>query len=153
MKIGELAKSTQTQVETIRYYEREGLLPSPLRSEGNYRIYGPEHAARLSFIRNFRSLDMTLNEIRTLLAFKDAQQGDCDGVNELIDTHMAHVASRIKELRTLERQLKELRETCMEARATNQCGILAELSAHPRQATLKSKSVSGHIGGLHSKSL
>ena len=153
MKIGELAKSTQTQVETIRYYEREGLLPSPLRSEGNYRIYGPKHVARLSFIRNCRSLDMTLNEIRTLLAFKDAQQGDCDGVNELIDTHMAHVASRIKELRKLERQLKELRETCMEARATNQCGILAELSAHPRQATLKSKSVSGHIGGLHSKSL
>ena len=153
MKIGELAKSTQTQVETIRYYEREGLLPSPLRSEGNYRIYGPEHAARLSLIRNCSSLDMTLNEMRTLLAFKDAQQGDCDGVNELIDTHMAHVASRIKELRTLERQLKELRETCMEARATNQCGILAELSAHPRQATLKSKSVSGHIGGLHSKSL
>jgi len=153
MKIGELAKSTQTQVETIRYYEREGLTTSQLRSEGNYRIYGPEHAARLSFIRNCRSLDMTLNEIRTLLAFKDAQQGDCDGVNELIDTHMAHVASRIKELRKLERQLKELRETCMEARATNQCGILAELSAHPRQATLKSKSVSGHIGGLNSKSL
>jgi len=153
MKIGELAKSTQTQVETIRYYEREGLLPSPLRSEGNYRIYGPEHAARLSFIRNCRSLDMTLNEIRTLLAFKDAQQGDCDGVNELIDTHIAHVASRIKELKALERQLKELRQTCTESKETNQCGILAELSAHPRQATLKSKSVSGHIGGLHSKSL
>ncbi len=75
MKIGELAKSTQTQVETIRYYEREGLLPTTVRSEGNYRIYGPDHAARLSFIRNCRSLDMTLNEIRTLLTFKDAPQG------------------------------------------------------------------------------
>lgn len=153
MKIGELAKSTQTQVETIRYYEREGLLPSPLRSEGNYRIYGPEHAARLSFIRNCRSLDMTLNEIRTLLTFKDAPQGDCAGVNELIDTHMAHVAARIKELRTLERQLKELRETCIEARETNQCGILAELSARPRRAISRSKSASGHIGGTHRKLL
>ncbi|PUE61749.1 Cd(II)/Pb(II)-responsive transcriptional regulator [Limnohabitans sp. Rim8] len=148
MKIGELAKTTHTQVETIRYYEREGLLPETVRTEGNYRIYSPDHATRLSFIRHCRSLDMTLNEIRTLLTFKDAPQGDCAGVNELVDAHIAHVASRIKELKALERQLKELRQTCTESKETNQCGILAELSVPPRKSAAL-KSIAGHISGTH----
>ena len=58
MKIGELATLTRTQVETIRYYEREGLLPAAPRSDGNYRIYGPEHAERLAFIRQCRALSI-----------------------------------------------------------------------------------------------
>ncbi|BDU56029.1 MULTISPECIES: Cd(II)/Pb(II)-responsive transcriptional regulator [unclassified Limnohabitans] len=148
MKIGELAKTTHTQVETIRYYEREGLLPETVRTEGNYRIYSPDHATRVSFIRHCRSLDMTLNEIRTLLTFKDAPQGDCAGVNELVDAHIAHVASRIKELKALERQLKELRQTCTESKETNQCGILAELSVPPRKSAAL-KSIAGHISGTH----
>ena len=148
MKIGELAKTTHTQVETIRYYEREGLLPETVRTEGNYRVYSPDHATRLSFIRHCRSLDMTLNEIRTLLTFKDAPQGDCAGVNELVDAHIAHVASRIKELKALERQLKELRQTCTESKETNQCGILAELSVPPRESAAL-KSIAGHISGTH----
>lgn len=148
MKIGELAKTTHTQVETIRYYEREGLLPETVRTEGNYRIYSPDHATRVSFIRHCRSLDMTLNEIRTLLTFKDAPQGDCAGVNELVDAHIAHVASRIKELKALERQLKELRQTCTESKETNQCGILAELSVPPRKSAAL-KSIARHISGTH----
>ena len=67
MKIGELAEATGTQIETIRYYEREGLLPEPGRSTGNYRIYDRVHADRLSFIRHCRALDMNLDEIRVLL--------------------------------------------------------------------------------------
>ena len=148
MKIGELAKTTHTQVETIRYYEREGLLPETVRTEGNYRVYSPDHATRLSFIRHCRSLDMTLNEIRTLLTFKDAPQGDCAGVNELVDAHIAHVASRIKELKAVERQLKELRQTCTESKETNQCGILAELSVPPRKSAAL-KSIAGHTSGTH----
>jgi DNA-binding transcriptional MerR regulator len=61
MKIGELARLAGTNVETIRYYERDGLLPETSRSEGNYRIYGETHVQRLSFIRRCRSLDMTRN--------------------------------------------------------------------------------------------
>jgi DNA-binding transcriptional MerR regulator len=72
MKIGELARLVGTNVETIRYYERDGLLPEISRTEGNFRIYGEAHAERLSFIRNCRSLDMTLDEIRVLLRFKDS---------------------------------------------------------------------------------
>jgi DNA-binding transcriptional MerR regulator len=69
MKIGELAILTHTPVETIRYYEREGLLPEAARTGGNYRIYDQAQAARLSLIRHCRGLDMTLDEIRTLLRF------------------------------------------------------------------------------------
>ena len=67
INIGALAKRTQCQAETIRYYEREGLLPPPARSQGNYRQYDTTHVERLSFIRHCRSLDMTLDEIRALL--------------------------------------------------------------------------------------
>ncbi|MDO9091060.1 MAG: Cd(II)/Pb(II)-responsive transcriptional regulator [Rubrivivax sp.] len=128
MKIGELATATQTQVETVRYYEREGLLPQAPRSEGNYRIYGPEHAERLGFIRHCRSLDMTLDEIRVLLRFKDSPSEDCRDVNALLDEHIGHVAARIRELRVLEKQLKALREQCVVAQDAGHCGILSGLS-------------------------
>ena len=67
IKIGELARRTECQVETIRYYEKEGLLPEPTRSRGNYRLYGEAQVERLQFIRHCRSLDMTLGEVRALL--------------------------------------------------------------------------------------
>lgn len=128
MKIGELARMTGTQVETIRYYEREGLMAAPARTEGNFRIYADAHAKRLSFIRHCRSLDMTLNEIRELLRFKDAPTENCGDVNMLLDAHIGQVAARIRELRALEKQLKSLRERCREARDAARCGILKELS-------------------------
>ncbi|HWS06103.1 MAG TPA: Cd(II)/Pb(II)-responsive transcriptional regulator, partial [Burkholderiaceae bacterium] len=110
MKIGELARLAGTNVETIRYYERDGLLPVPARSEGNYRIYGDAHVQRLSFIRRCRSLDMTLDEIRVLLHFKESPQENCADVNRLLDRHIGHVAQRMQELQELESQLKDLRE-------------------------------------------
>jgi Cd(II)/Pb(II)-responsive transcriptional regulator len=128
MKIGELAKATHTQVETIRYYEREGLLPKTVRTEGNYRIYGVEHLDRLSFIRNCRGLDMTLDEIRALLGYKDSPPDDCSDVNVLIDEHIEHVAVRIKELKQLQKQLIELRKSCSGIGSVDQCGVLTELS-------------------------
>jgi DNA-binding transcriptional MerR regulator len=75
MRIGELAQTSGTPIETIRFYEREGLLPAAARTEGNYRIYTPQHADRLGFIRQCRSLDMTLDEVRVLLRFKDQPTG------------------------------------------------------------------------------
>lgn len=131
MKIGELATAARTQVETIRYYEREGLLPPAPRSEGNYRIYGPAHAERLGFIRHCRSLDMTLEEIRVLLRFKDSPGEACGDVNSLLDEHIAQVGSRIRELKRLEQQLKALRAQCPDVRKAGDCGILAELAHGP----------------------
>ena len=127
MKIGDLARATLCPVETIRYYEREGLLPTPSRSSGNYRLYGPVHADRLRFIRNCRSLDMTHDEIRALLAFRDGPGEKCAEVNTLLDEHIGHVAHRIKELRLLERQLKELRSQCLGVRTNRDCAILQSL--------------------------
>ena len=77
MKIGALAVATATQIETIRFYEREGLIPTPGRSAGNFRLYDDSHVQRLVFIRRCRGSDMALDEIRTLLHFIDRPGADC----------------------------------------------------------------------------
>jgi Cd(II)/Pb(II)-responsive transcriptional regulator len=128
MKIGDLAQMTFCPVETVRYYEREGLLPAPARSSGNYRLYGPQHVERLRFIRHCRSLDMTHDEIRALLAFRDGPDKSCDAVNVLLDEHIGHVAQRIRDLRALERELKNLRGQCQTARAVRDCRIMQSLA-------------------------
>jgi len=150
MKIGELARLTGTAVETIRFYEREGLLPEAARTSGNYRVYGDDQAERLAFIRRCRSLDMTLDEIRALLVFKAAPQENCQGVNELLDEHIGHVARRIEELRSLEGQLRQLRHQCHDGDAADGCGILKGLSeglATP--ADTSDTPVSRHVHGTH----
>jgi Cd(II)/Pb(II)-responsive transcriptional regulator len=151
MKIGELAALTNTQVETIRFYERENLLAEPARSEGNYRIYDSAHTERLSFIRHCRGLDMTLDEIRVLLRFKDAPTENCLEVNELLDEHIGHVAERIRELRQLEKQLKSLREACIGGQDAEHCGILNELTEIAKKP-VASNGRDGHVCGSHSGS-
>jgi len=147
MKIGELATATTTPVETIRYYEREGLLQQAPRSEGNYRIYGPLHAERLAFVRHCRTLDMTLDEIRVLLRFKDEPHAPCGEVNALLDEHIGHVGKRIGELRQLERQLKALRAQCAGVHEAAQCGILNGLAQPGSPPNLKS--AAAHVPGAH----
>ena len=131
LKIGELAKMTGSQVETVRYYEREGLLPAPHRSEGNYRLYDLMHVEHLQFVLRCRSLDMTLNEIRELLKFRDSPEQNCGAVNELLDHHIEHVTSRITELQSLEKQLKKLRMLCGRSQKAKDCQILQGLSELP----------------------
>ncbi len=148
MKIGELAQLTGTSIETIRFYEREELLPHPKRTSSNYRIYDGKHADCLAFIRHCRSLDMTLDEIRALLRFKEAPHQNCSGVNELLDEHIGHVAQRIRELRSLEKELKLLRTQCTEAQATKDCGILKELSESASNSTPAARG-HRHVHGAH----
>ena len=152
MKIGELAGASGASVETIRFYEREGLLPQAQRTDGNYRIYGQDHAERLAFIRNCRNLDMTLNEIRALLRFKEEPTENCGEVNTLLDEHIGHVANRIRELKALKKNLKVLRMQCREANASKDCGILNGLSdaaqPAPRKSPQKSPSPQ-HVHGSH----
>jgi len=124
MKIGALAEATGTPVETIRFYEREGLLPPPARAENNYRLYLPAHVERLAFIRQCRNLDMTLDEIRAPIQLREAPSQDCGEINTLLDEHIGHVAQRIRELRVLERDLKALRARCTSPHAVADCGIL-----------------------------
>ncbi len=146
LKIGELAKRTGCPVETIRYYEREALLAAPRRSEGNYRLYDDAHAERLQFIRHCRSLDMTLDEIRSLLEFSDDPQRNCGDVNLLLDKHIEHVAHRIHELKSLQAQLKQLRSTCRTAQAVKDCGILQGLAQGEDSGA---RNLGTHGGGCH----
>jgi Cd(II)/Pb(II)-responsive transcriptional regulator len=129
MKIGELAVQGGCDVQTVRYYEREGLLPAARRADNNYRHYTTEHADHLSFIRHCRSLDMPLDDIRSLLRFRDAPPDDCAAVNALLDTHIEQVARRIHDLRALERGLRELRAHCLSRHSIDEWGILKELDS------------------------
>jgi Cd(II)/Pb(II)-responsive transcriptional regulator len=146
LKIGELAERTGCLVETIHYYERKGLLPEPVRSKGNYRLYNEEHAEQLRFIRHCRSLDMALDEIRVLLAFRSTPEENCMDVNVLLDKHIGHVADRIEELQGLETQLQELRRKCRQSSAAKDCGILQELAAGEEA---QARNLGSHGGGCH----
>lgn len=129
MKIGELAAKVGCLVETVRYYERSGMLPCPVRSAGNYRLYGAAHQERLTFIRHCRSLDMSLEEIRILLAIRDDPERDCGEVNTLLDNHVTEVANRIAQLGQLQSQLLSLRSACRTVSQVKSCGILQDLAS------------------------
>jgi len=146
MKIGELAAATGTPIETIRYYEREGLLPAPDRTVGNFRIYDETHLSRLEFVRHCRALDMNLDEIRVLLEFRAGSQGDCGEVNALLDEHIGHVQQRIRELRRLDKDLRALRDLCKVAQEPSRCGILKGLS---KTAPADAARGASHVGHVH----
>lgn len=148
MKIGELAQKAGCQVETVRYYEREGLLPAPARSEGNYRLYGAQHLERLVFIRNCRTLDMTLEEIKQLLALRDLPHESCAGINSLVDEHIEHVEARISSLMALREQLTELRDRCNGPQEAEDCGILRQLNVSGGVQPLPDDGHS-HVGKSH----
>lgn len=129
MKISELSQATGVDVETIRYYEKAGLLPEPAREANGYRHYGPAHLERLAFVRHCRALDMPLADVQRLLDVVDGtpdQQGDIDA---LIEGQLKRVRARLKSLRALERQLAQLRDSCDANHAAHECGILHELVA------------------------
>ena len=128
MKIGELAQAARCSVETIRYYEKEGLLPVPGRTTGNYRCYDGAHLTRLRFIRNCRALDMTHEEVRALLELADQPAASCRVADQLVQEHMAHVDVRIAELLQLRQQLGVLRHRCRRENTVEDCGILQELA-------------------------
>jgi len=128
MRIGELAKVAGCQAETVRFYEQKGLLPPPVRSEANYRLYDATHAARLHFIRRCRALGMSLDEVQVLLDFHDHPDRPCGGVDELVDQHIAQVDRQIAELSTLRSELSRLRAQCDSTRRAASCEILRQLA-------------------------
>ena len=151
LKIGQLAAATGTQAETIRYYERQGLLPMPARTQSNYRAYDASHVERLAFIRHCRCLDMTLDEIRALLQYKDAPAETCEPVDALLDRHIGHVATRIAELKALEQELHSLRRQCAAGRPVADCGILngLEEAAREHHHGASGRGHAAHVQGTH----
>ena len=129
MLIGELHQASGVGIETIRYYEKAGLLPAPARTGNGYRNYGPAHLERLSFIRHCRALDLPLPEIKQMLDFLAHPKADCGDINRLIDEQLARVRMRLKAMRALEKQLSQLRAHCEAGHTAAECGILHELAA------------------------
>lgn len=129
MKIGELAKAANCTTDTVRFYEKEGLLPPPERTRANYRSYTRAHVERLRFVRNCRALDMTHDEVRALLSASDEPGLGCGTINSLLDEHIAHVDERIAELVHLREQLGSLRARCAGEAAVKECGILQGLTS------------------------
>lgn len=110
--IGELSKQTGCHIETIRYYERIGLLARPPRTEGGHRIYDNEQLKRLVFIRRSRELGFSLEEIRTLLRLVDGKRYTCQEVKRLTDRHLADVTKKISDLRKLQKTLRTISSQC-----------------------------------------
>ena len=104
--IGELSQQTGCRVETIRYYEKVGLIPEPARTEGGHRIYESAHVQRLSSIRRCRSLGFTIEEIRELLGLVDAGNYTCADAQEIGNRHLQAVRVKLKELQMLEAVLE-----------------------------------------------
>ena len=153
MKIGELAKIAHCTTETIRFYEKEGLLPEADRTEANYRSYAARHVERLRFIRNCRALDMTHDEIRALLRLTDVPADGCGAINALIDEHIGHVETRLAQLASLRQALLDLRAHCNGEAETGACGILRELAQPADEEaggeTSETGATSVHVGGAH----
>lgn len=143
MKIGELARIGNCTPDAIRLYEKEGLLPPASRTEANYRTYNEAHVERLRLIRNCRALDMTHDEVRTLLSTNDTRSTDCCPINTLFDEHIDQVGARIDELVKLRDELLTLRRKCRGQQAANTCGILRELTSRKTAAPKAKKS---HLG-------
>ena len=110
--IGSLSKQTGCNIETIRYYEREGLLPNPPRTDGGHRMYDDEHLKRLTFIRRSRELGFTLEEVRGLLRMVDGEHYTCAEVKTLTLDHLKDVRGKLADLKKLEKVLKQLADQC-----------------------------------------
>ena len=119
LTIGHLARRTGTKVETIRFYEKSGLLPLPLRTHGNYRAYEQAHLNRLSFIRRARDLGFSLDQIRTLLTLADDRTRSCVAVDAIANEHRIKIEQKICDLLALKAELDRVIDQCG-------CGIVAD---------------------------
>lgn len=112
LTIGKLAEATGVHLETVRYYERIGLVPEPARTAGGYRSYGSEHTRRLSFIRRARELGFGIEDIKALLTLAEPGRGSCADVQTLTKVHLDDVRAKIADLQRLERILAKTVDQC-----------------------------------------
>lgn len=128
MKIGALAQRADVGIDTIRYYEREGVIPPPLRRESGYRQYGDDDVVRLRFVRRAKQLGFTLPEIRELLDLTASAADDMAGLNSRAQAKLDDVNGRIDELVRMRDALQQLVEACPGHGALECCPIMAALS-------------------------
>jgi DNA-binding transcriptional MerR regulator len=129
LAIGDLARATNTKVETIRYYEGIGLIPAPARSAGNQRRYGKRALDRLAFIRHARELGFTLESIRDLLRLSDRPEQSCAEADRIAKARLVEVESRLKRLEALKGELNRMIEACAGG-SVSQCRVIETLADH-----------------------
>jgi len=112
MQIGKVATQTGVSIDTIRFYERSGLLAKPARTEGRYRLYREQDIQHLRFIRRAQELGFSLQEIRELLLIQNEQVQPCPHVRDLIEQKLAVVSAKLEHLRVLQRELKSAHASC-----------------------------------------
>lgn len=128
MKIGELAQRADVGVDTVRYYEREGLLPKAQRLASGYRVYDQDDVRRLRFVRRAKALGFTLPEIRELLALSGHRQDDMAGMKAAAIEKLADVHAKLSELNRIREGLETLVASCPGHGALAQCPILNALA-------------------------
>ena len=126
LAIGALSERTGCKVETIRFYEREGLLPAPARSPGGYRLYSEDHLKRLTFIRRARGLGFSIDEVRKLLKLADERKRPCAEVRVVARAHLEDVRAKIADLRAMERVLRATIVRCADGRRAD-CALIEAL--------------------------
>lgn len=126
---GDLARATGCNIETIRYYEKTGLLPDPPRSAAGYRIYSAAHATRLRFILRARKLGFSMEDIRGLMGLDDGAAPTCAEVKERTKRHLADVRAKIADLRRIESVLAATASRCSGAEVPN-CPVLDAISGN-----------------------
>jgi DNA-binding transcriptional MerR regulator len=129
VKIGELSKATDTNIETIRYYERIGLLHAPDRTSANYRSYSGAHRARLAFVRHSRELGFTIEEIRSLLDLSDHPDRECAEADQIATRHLVQVEAKIAQLEVLHDELRRIVGLCRGGVAAD-CRVIEALGNH-----------------------
>lgn len=132
MRIGELARRAGVGVDTVRYYEREGILPPADRADSGYRRYRPEDVARLQFVRRAKALGFTLTEIAELLALSGQRGADMEAVRTAAETRLADVNAKLAELERIRAGLQTLITACPGHGALATCPILAALTQETR---------------------
>ncbi len=126
--IGELSKQTSCNIETIRYYEQQELMPPPPRTVGGHRLYDSAMLGRLLFIRRSRELGFSMIEIRQFLSLVDGEQVSCERVNAIAEHHLQDIKAKITDLRKMQRTLQELAGRCS-GDDVPECPIIEELLA------------------------
>jgi MerR family mercuric resistance operon transcriptional regulator len=128
LSIGEVSRLTDMNIETIRYYERIGIMPAPPRTEGGQRIYGEDHLKRLTFVRRSRELGFSLDEVRALLGLVGSHALTCADVRNMARGHIVDIRRKVKDLKKLERVLTDLADRC-HGRKVPECPLLDTLNA------------------------
>lgn len=129
MQIGDLAKKAGVNVQTVRYYERRGLLPEPDRKPSGYRIYGKEDVLRLRFILRAKALGFTLTEIEELLGLRVDPRRTAEDVRRHAEEKIADVEEKIRDLRDMRRALRQLVESCEAHGSTDECALMHAIGA------------------------